>query len=89
MLPSQESKFYLSAFRELQVRGYTMPFGLGAFGLLKWLAKQHSYIYAAPFSIELSSYLMELAVAPQRLKLDSRTSIPALILLPAEGFVLL
>jgi hypothetical protein len=37
----------------------------------------------------VSNFLREVAVAPQRLKLDSRTSILALILLPAEGFVLI
>jgi len=92
MLLLRQSEFYsvLWAFRELQVRGYAMPFGLGAFfSLLNWFAKQASTVYAAPFRIELSSCLMGVAVAPQRLKLDSRTSILALILLPAEGFVLL
>ena len=49
MLPSRQSKFYLSAFRELQVRGYMMPFGLGTFGLLNWFAKQASNVYADRF----------------------------------------
>jgi hypothetical protein len=89
LLPLRQSKFYLSAFRELQVRGYIMPFGLGAFALSSWFANHDRNIYAARFRIELSNCLMEVVVAPERLKLDSRTSVLALILLPAEGFVLL
>ena len=74
----------------IKVRGYRMPFGLGAFfGLLNWCANHDRNIYAARFRIELSNCLREVAVAPERLKLDSRSSILALILLPAEGFVLL
>jgi hypothetical protein len=61
-----------------------MPFGSLAFGFLSWFAKYDSRVYAARFRLEL---LEGIGSGTATVELDSRTSLLALILLPAEGFV--